>query len=148
MACWDESTTNLVTWGLAFGGWFAVHQATLSRERRKEKREAAKDTCVSLRTIERSALDFHTAATYSSRVANDLRQDTERIIMQVQRKPLSELNVPLSRLIQLRRSITRHNIDPSDFAQQLPDSDLIRDIRNAVTDVIEAIEAQREQYWA
>ena len=32
--------TSLVTWILVFVGWFAVHKATLSRERRKEKREA------------------------------------------------------------------------------------------------------------
>jgi hypothetical protein len=145
---WDESTTTLVTWSLAFGGWFAVHKATLSRERRKEKREAAKEMCLALRTLERSAIDFHTAEEYSSRAANDLRQDTERLILQLQRKPLSELQIPLSRMIQFRRSVSRHNIDPSDFLCQLPDSDLIREVRNAVTDVIESIEERREQYWA
>ena len=145
---WDESTSGLVTWVLAFGGWFAVHKATLSRERRKEKREAAKEICATLRVIERNAIDFHTAENHSSRAANDLRQDTERLILQLQRKPLSELKIPLSRMIQFRRSITRHNIDPSDFSCQPPDSELVREVRNAVTDVVESIEERREQYWA
>jgi len=50
-------------------------------------------------------------------------------------------------MIQFRRSITRQNIDPSDFAAQTADAVLVRDIRNAVTDLIESIEDQREHKW-
>jgi len=144
---WAESSTNLVTWVLAFGGWYAVHKATLSRERRKEKREAASQVCIDLRAVERLAIDFHSAEQRNSRTATDLRQDTERLILRLQRKPFAELSIPLYRLIQLRRSISRHNMDPCDFSCQAPDSELVREIRNAVTDIIESIEDRREQCW-
>lgn len=138
---------SVVTWILVFGGWFFVHKATLRRERRKEKREAAKQVCGELRLVERSAIDFHTAQTHDSRRATDLRQEVERLSLQLQRAPLSELEIPLSRIIQLRRNITRKNVDPSDFAAQTADSDLVRDIRNAATDLIEVIEGEREKRW-
>lgn len=144
---WTFGWSSVVTWTLVFGGWFVVHQATLSRERRKEKREAARQICIDLRLAERLAIDFHTSPSHDSRKATDLRQDIERLILQLQRQPLAELGIPLSRMIQFRRSITRQNIDPSDFAAQTADAILVRDIRNAVTDLIESIEDQRENKW-
>lgn len=141
------SWTNLVTWVLVFVGWFVIHKATLSRERRKEKREASRQFCIELRAAERLAIDFHTAQSHDDRKATDLRQDVDRLILQLQRAPLAELEIPLQRMIQLRRSITRQNADPSDFAAQATNSNLVRDIRNATTDLIEDIEDRRDHCW-
>jgi hypothetical protein len=139
--------SSIITWALVFGGWWVVHKATLSRERRKEKRETAHQICIDLRAVECLAIDFHTAQNHDSRKATDICQDTERLVLQIQRTPLSELSIPLYRWTHLRRSITLHNVDPSDFSPRPANSELIRDIRNAVTDVIDAIEERREQCW-
>lgn len=146
-----ESCSNdwadIITWAMVFGGWFIVHKTTLSRERRKEKREVAHKVCSELRSLECQALDFHTAQSHDSRKATDLRQDVDRLIRQLQRPPLSALGIPLQSLIQLRRSITRQNADPSDFFCQTADSELVQNIRNAITDLIGDIGDRREQHW-
>jgi len=49
----------LVSWLLIIGGWLFVHRATLSRERRKEKREEINNTIQEIRAIENIAIDFH-----------------------------------------------------------------------------------------
>lgn len=142
-----DNWTSLVTWVLVFVGWFAVHKTTLSRERRKEKREVAWQICIEFRTTERSAIDFHTAQSHDNRKATDLRQDIERLIRRLQRAPLSELDIPFRCMIRFRQSITRQNVDPSDFAAQATDSDLVQNIRDTTTDLIEAIENRRNHCW-
>jgi len=69
-------------------------------------------------------------------------------MLQLQRTPLSDMKIPLRRMIQFRQSITRLNIDPSDFTVQKADSILVRNIRDSVTDLVEDIEGCREQRWA
>lgn len=78
-AC-SSDWADIVTWAMVFGGWFFVHTTTLSRERRKEKREVAHKICSELRSLECQALDFHTAPSHDSRKATDLRQDVDRLI--------------------------------------------------------------------
>ncbi|MHB1174793.1 MAG: hypothetical protein ACYCZJ_06690 [Sulfuriferula sp.] len=139
--------TNAVSWGLIFLGWFVVHKITLRQERRKEKREAAHKVCIELRELERLAINFHTALGHDSRNATDLRQGVARLISHLQRAPLKELEIRNQSLIQLRQSITRKNADPSDFSAQTADSDLVRNIRDAISDLIEVIEDSRERKW-
>ena len=139
--------SGIITWAILFLGWFVVHKVTLIRERRKEKRETAKQFCTDLRELEIAALDFHTADNRNGRKATDLRQQVERVILQLQRKPLSQLNVPLSRMVVLRQRITRNNMDPSDFGSKLADDLFIYEIRNAITDLIASVEDEREKLW-
>ncbi|HXU93961.1 MAG TPA: hypothetical protein VFP33_09925 [Gallionella sp.] len=141
--CWTEA----VTWLLVFIGWGVVHLATLARDRRKEKRETSMQLCKDIADLQSAAIDFHTAARFDSRKSTDLAQQVERIILRVQKKPLSELNIPLTRLITLRRKITQHNVDASDFSSQPADSEIILGIRTAISDLIGAIEDSRESVW-
>ncbi|MDP2265220.1 MAG: hypothetical protein Q8J70_01585, partial [Thiobacillus sp.] len=126
---------------------FVVHKTTLRQERRKEKREATHKVCIELRELERLAINFHVAQEHDSRNATDLRQSVVRLIRHLQRAPLTELEIPNQSLILLRQSITRNNADPSDFSAQAPDSDLVRNIRDATSDLIEVIEDGRERKW-
>lgn len=143
----SDGWTNAVSWGLIFLGWVVVHKSTLSHERRKEKREAAYKVCTELRDLERQAINFHTAQKHDSRNATDLRQNVVRLIRHLQRAPLTELEIPNQGLIRLRQSITRQNADPSNFTTQAADSDIVRNIRDAVSDLIEIMEESRERKW-
>lgn len=139
--------SGTITWVLVFAGWVFVHQATLSRERRREKRESALSICACIRELEAAAIDFHTADHFDGRKATDLRQQIARIILQLQSRPLSELRIPLHRMTNLRQRLTRHNADPSDFVSQAADSEIVYEIRNAVTDLIASIDDERERQW-
>lgn len=138
---------NVITWLLVLVGWFVVHRATLIRERRKEKREVSIQMCRVLAELQTAAIDFHTAPNFDARKSSDLAQQVERVILQLQKIPLSELQVPTMCMINLRRRITKHNIDPSDFACQTAASKIVSDIRNVVTDLIFFIEEARESVW-
>jgi hypothetical protein len=139
---------NLITWLLVLAGWFAVHQATLSRERRKERREAAKFTIESLRELEVDALKFHMAPGFDSVQADQLIYRAGRIIRGLQRTPMSELELPLGRMVRLRRSMTLNNADASVFKPQTAGSGLLMEIRAAVDDLVDAIETARDTKWA
>lgn len=143
----EPTWVTLVTWVLVFAGWFAVHHATLARDRRKEKREAAANLCDDLLELQAAAIDFHTASHCDIRKSTDLAQEVERIVLQLTKKPFSELDIPLSRRVVLRQRITRRNADPSDFVSQPANSQIVLEIRNAVTDLIFAIEEARESNW-
>lgn len=138
---------NVITWLLVFIGWAIVHKATLIRDRRKEKRELSMQMCSHIAELQTSAIDFHTASHFNALKSIDLAQQVERIILRIQKAPLSELNIPAARFIALRRKITKHNIDLSDFKSQPADSEIIFGIRNAVTDLISCIEDAREREW-
>ena len=138
---------NIVTWILIFFGWYVVHRATLARDRRKEKREISTRLCTNLIELQSAAIDFHTGSHCDLRKSTDIAQQVENILIQLQTSPLSELNVPYAPRVALRQSITRQNIDPIGFVAQQPDSQIIMDIRNAITDMIFAIEDARESKW-
>jgi len=139
--------THVVTWLLVLGGWGVVHWATLCRDRRKEKREISANVCKNLLALQDNAIDFHTAQYFEVRKSTDIAQQVERVAIQLQKCPLEELQIPIARIVALRQRITRQNIDPTSFAPQSADSNLILEIRNAVTDVIAAIEDGRERVW-
>lgn len=143
----DKAPTDVVTWLLVFIGWAVIHKATLIRDRRKEKREISMQICKDIAELQSAAIDFHTASHFNARKSTDLAQQVERIILRLQKPPLSELNIPLGRMITLRRKITKHNIDPTDYKSQPDDSPIIFGIRNAVTDLIIVIEDARECVW-
>ena len=146
--CSSNNWPNVVTWLLVSAGWLVVHQATLSRERRREKREESLKFCAELRSIENLAIDFHTNAQHDALKATDLRQEVERLSRKLQRVPLSDLNIDHKLIIQFRQSVTRKNFDPHNFAPQTPESDILYGIRDAVTDLVESIEVNRERYWS
>ena len=139
--------THVVTWSLVLGGWWVVHLATLNRDRRKEKRDVSAQVCKNILALQGNAIDFHTAQFFEARKSTDLAQDVERVAIQLQKSPLQELEIPISRIVALRQRITRRNIDPTDFMPQPVDSILVLEIRNAVSDVIFAIEDARERVW-
>lgn len=138
---------NAVTWVLLFFGWLVVHRATLTRERRKEKRETANFAVNELREIENEAFGFHTADSFDDRNGSALRQRVERLINRLQRPPLSTLSISVGRMVALRSSITLNNADSSNFAPQTPNSQILQGICDAVDDLIEEIEAARDKCW-
>ena len=138
---------TVVTWLLVILGWFAVHLATLKRERRKERREVAQNAIDELREVGMKALTFHTAAAFDGVVADELIYQTNRVIRFLQRSPLSALDLPLGRMVRLRKAITLTNADKSSFRTQAPGSQVLLDIRAAVDDMVEVIEAVRDKRW-
>lgn len=138
---------NVPTWLIVFGGWYVVHRMTLSRERRKEKREIAKFVCSDIRDVERAAIDFHSGPHFDARVCSDICDQVDRLILQLQKPPLNELKIDTSLMISLRQSITLNNMAPSCFTSKIPEDDLIRDIRTAVFDLISEVESKKEQCW-
>lgn len=144
---WIGALSNIISWFFILLGWLVVHKITLKQERRKERREAAHTICMELRELEHLAINFHTAREHDIRNATDLRQSVERLIRHLQRSPLTELEISNQCLIQLRQSITLQNADRRDFSAQNADSDLIRNIRDATSDLIEVIEDNREIKW-
>lgn len=147
MSACELGWSSVVTWSLVLLGWFAVHTATLARDRRKEKREAAERICEALLNAQAAAIDFHTSKIFDQCKSIDLAQLVERIIIQLQVTPLSELDTPKSRLVSLRQSVTQRNIDLSDFAPQSPDSELLLSIRISVSELVLYIETRREVVW-
>lgn len=135
------------TWVLVFVGWCVVHQATLARDRRKEKRDVSARFCSDLLKLQADAIDFHTADKYDSRKSHDVAQQVDRIVGQLTKVPLVELNVPYERFIALRQAITMNNSEASDFKPQPLDALLVFDIRNAVMDLVDAVEEARETRW-
>lgn len=139
---------SVITWGLVLAGWFAVHLATLARERRKERREVVKVAIDALRQLELEALQFHSAPKFDSVTANNLIYKTGRIIRSLQRPPLNALDIPLSRMVKVRKAVTLNNADPSSFQPQQVNSQLLTDLRAAIDDLADAIEAARDNRWA
>jgi hypothetical protein len=138
---------SVVTWVLVLAGWFAVHLATLARERRKERRELSKALVESLRGIEVDALAFHTAPAFNAVQADLLLHAIGRLLRSLQRIPMSELGLPLSRMVRVRKSVTLKNFDKSAFQTQQSGSVILTNIRASIDDLVEAIEAEREIRW-
>lgn len=138
---------QLLTVGLVILGWWIVHNATLNRERRKEKRELASKICKEIWDLQQAAIDFHTNPEYSGRKATDLAQLVSRIITQLQKAPLDELKVPHIRMIDLRRRITLRNCEKTEFATQDHESDFIAELRNAAADLVYFVEDAKEEQW-
>lgn len=112
------------------------------------KSDVFAQVCKNILALQSDAIDFHTAQFFEARRSTDLAQDVERVAIQLQKSPRQELEIPISRIVALRQRITRRNIDPTDFMPQPVDSILVvLEIRNAVSDVIFAIEDARERVW-
>ena len=137
-----------VTWLIVIAGWVVVHYVTLARERRKEKRDTAKQIIGNLQDLEKLAHDFHRANEFDEFAAQTVSIRTERLIKTLARNPLSELRLPYELSKELRQSITRRNMDRSTFVPQETSSEIIRDIRNATDDLIDAIEEGKDRVWA
>lgn len=137
-----------VTWLVIVAGWYTVHRATLARERRKEKRDEAKQLVSDLHDLEKSAREFHSAERYDEYSATELAMNCDRFIKLLQRQPFDELKISPGVMTSLRRAVTCHNIDRTAFAPQAANSEIQRDIRVATDDVIDAIENAKSRFWA
>lgn len=136
--------SNVITWFIVAIGWYAVHRATLSRERRKEQREATQKAIEEIKQIEKSALDFHMANGHSQQEADTLTSRIDRILRLIQRPPLKALEAPVMPMVKFRKSITLTNFDSSGFSTQHAESELLYAIRCATDDFTTAIETQRD----
>lgn len=149
MAC--EATTgwaNTVTWGMVLVGWFVVHYATLSRERRKEKRDTCSRIIDEIKTIENLAVTFHTSEKFDSQTSDLLIWRVNRVIRTLQRLPLQTLDIPLGLLIRFRKGLTLQNTDASTFAPQTYHGEIIKSIRTVTDELLETIEAARDRNFA
>lgn len=137
-----------VTWVIVVVGWKIVHSSTLARERRREKRDAAKQIASDLHELEKSAREFHGADHYDEYAAAELAMRCDRLIKMLQRVPFDELKIPPSLMTSLRRAITCGNIDRTAFSQQAANSEIQRNIRVATDDLIDAFEIAKARFWA
>lgn len=124
-----------------------VHLATLSRERRKERRDIAKSAIDALTVLATEARDFHSAATFDSNNADIVIYKTQRIVRSLQRLPLSKLDLPISKMVRLRKSISLNNADLSSFSTQRTQSPILQEIRAAIDDLVDSIEEMRQARW-
>jgi hypothetical protein len=138
---------HVITWLIVIAGWVIVHRTTLSRERRREKRDTAKQFLSDLYALEKSAHQFHGAPNYDEYAAAKLRMQCDRLIKILQRTPFNELRISPSLMIALRRAITRNNIDPTAFSPQAANSRIQLDIRYATDDLADAIEIAKASHW-
>lgn len=139
---------NTVTWIVVLVGWIAVHCATLSRERRKEKRDAVSCIIEEIRAVEVLAVTFHTSDKFDSLSSDLLIWRTNRVNRALQRPPLQTLDIPLSLMVRFRKRFTLLNTDTSTFVRQTYHSEIIKDIRSVTDEIIESIEAARDKYFA
>ena len=137
-----------VTWLVVIAGWYTVHRATLARERRRGKRDAAKQLVADLHELEKSAREFHGAEKHDEYAAAELAMRCDRLIKVLQRSPFDELKISPRLMTSLRRTITCGNIDRTAFFQQAANSEIQRDIRCATDDLIDAVETAKVRIWA
>ncbi|SCZ86434.1 conserved hypothetical protein [Nitrosomonas mobilis] len=140
---------------LIIGGWFVVHKATLSRERRKEKREIINNVLEEIRAIESIAVDFHNSVIFDGKVNSNITLRIDRLSRKLQATPFAELGISRDLMIQIRQAITLKHFDKSDFptvfqriTQRNPYSAshieiLIKDINAATDDLIDCIETAK-----
>lgn len=138
---------HLVTWVVVATGWFIVHRATLARERRREKRDSAKQLVSDLHDLEKSAREFHGAGHFDEYSATALAMRCDRMIKMSQRLPFDELKIDPGLLKSLRQAITCRNIDRSAFSQQAANSEIQRNIRIATDDLVDAVEEAKAKFW-
>lgn len=143
----SDSWFSIVTWLVVAVGWFVVHSASLSRERRGEKRDEAKSVVTDLRGLEKEASDFHGAESFDEFKASDLALKCDRLIKVLQRVPFNELKLDPTLLSALRRSVTCDNIDRTAFQTQSANSEIQRNIRIATDDLIDSVEIAKARYW-
>lgn len=133
---------NLITWILVIGGWIAVHFATLSRERRKESREAVSKIIDDLRLIESLAVVFNTSDKYDFSCSVSLIWRVDRAIKTLQRVPLKTLHIPTELLTRFRQALTT-NTDKSSFLAQAHDSEIVNEIHHITDELIDEIEVAK-----
>ncbi len=153
--CWPWAQLP-VSWLLIIGGWLFVHRTTLSRERRKEKREEINNTIQEIRAIESIAIDFHNSKIFDEKAASNLILRIDRLSKKLQTPPtFNELKIPTQLMIEFRKTITLEHFDKSNFpsiVQRIMKDNpypatsieiLIRDINSATDDLVDCIEAEK-----
>lgn len=146
MAC--ESAmgwSNVVTWGLVLAGWVVVHKMTLFRERRKENRDAVTRFIDEMKAVEDMAIRFHTADKFDAEGSHSLICRVGRLNRMLQRQPLKALNMSLALMIRFKKGLTLKNTDASSFKMHGHHSDLVVGIRDVTNDMLEAIEAAKNE---
>lgn len=148
---WKEGisvVSSLATWGLVYLGWWKVHQLSLDRERRKEKRESAAKLLNQVRSIEQEAIDFHRRTKYDEDLRASLIYSVSRVSRLLQQAPYSELAINNKIIIAFRQSITLKNADPTEFKSQSSNSLFVHEIRTSADELVDAIELAKERLYA
>lgn len=138
---------NIVTWLIVFLGWWAVHKTALLRERRKENREAVNLLIVEIRNIEKLAIEFHTGEKFNPYISDSIIWKASHVIRFLQREPFRGLEIPETLMIQLRKDLTLSNMDASTFSSQDYHSDIIKNIRTTIDNLIDSLEAARDKVF-
>ena len=149
MCIWsgNQFLAQIFTWLLVICGWYVVHFFTLKREQRKETRERVNTLLNSLHDIEAKAMSFHESKEFRGDLARDLRTDIQRLFKCLKRPPFSMFKVASHLRKEFRKSITIRNFEPSNFSCQAADSQILRDIVDAVDDIEEQIEKEFERLY-
>ena len=138
---------NAVTWGIVIVGWLVMHRMTLSRERRKEKRDATNCIIDEIKAVGHLAITFHTSEKFNPQTSDILVWRVNRVIRTLQRLPLQTLDIPLGLMVRFRKGITLRNTDASTFESQQYHGDLIKGIRLVTDEILETIEKSRDKIF-
>ncbi|WP_396956623.1 hypothetical protein [Nitrosomonas sp.] len=150
---WIKLTTP---WLLVIGGWYVIHRTTLIRERRKEKREEIDRVLEEIRAIESIAIDFHNSEVFDKKANSNITLRIDRLSRKLQAPPtFNELKITTQLMIEFRKTITLEHFDKSNFpsiVQRIMKGNpypatsieiLIRDINSATDDLVDCIEAEK-----
>jgi hypothetical protein len=122
-----------------------VYAAALSRERRKEKRDAVSCTIDEIKAIENMAVKFHTSKKFDSQGSDEYIWRVNRVIRTLQRQPLQNLKIPPPLMVRYRKGLTYLNTDASTFVPQEYHGNIIRELRAITDEMIETVEAARDK---
>jgi hypothetical protein len=137
-----NSWTEAAPWLVAVVGWFATHLFSEARERRKEVRSQVDKLLQQVADIEETARSFHTASTFDEKTSTELITELSRIERALDRISKFKIDNFTAVLVHLRRAITLHNFDKSDFASRTYSDQLLLDIGDAIRDFEDELEAQ------
>lgn len=133
---------NSIPWLIAICGWFVAHAFSEARERRKDIKAQIEKLHDRLSVIEKSAISFHTQATFDSGLARELTSQLDRVERAINRVQILSVAPLFPSIIAHRRSVTLRNFDASEFVQQEPNSELIHEITNTTFEIEDEIDRQ------
>lgn len=123
-------------------GWAATHLLSEARERRKEVRARLDRVFQTLHELRVAAEHFHCAETFDRLQAQRLRTDIHSFQRMMTRIAILNVDDLAPFILGVRRGITLKNFEPSNFVHQGPDSEILRDIVDAIAELEDELESQ------
>lgn len=127
-------------------GWVTVHCLSLRRDIRKEKLFEIQKVIDEIYFIEKQAVKFHSRKKFDPAERQEISTRIQRLFKKLSAPPFRDFVISNQLKIEFRSAITLNNFDKSDFLAQKPDSEIITEIREVVSDLIGTIEIKTQIY--